>query len=96
MSETAKVMISLPKSFLVAIDKVAKEERRTRSELLREAARRYMEGRRPPPRPIDRPEVREAVAMMDRLAAQSRPIPGWDAAHVVRRDRNRDSRRARA
>jgi len=83
-------MISLPREFLVAIDRVAKEEHRSRSELLREAARQYIEAHRKPLRPIDRPEVREAIATMDRLAAETRSIPGWDAVTAIRRDRDRD------
>lgn len=91
MSDTAKVMISLPKDFLLAIDRLAREEHRTRSELLREAARRYMEARQQPRRPIDRPEVRQALAVMDRLASLDRPTAGWSAGKALRRDRERDT-----
>jgi hypothetical protein len=89
MADTAKVMISLPRDFLAAIDRLAEEEHRTRSELLREAARQYIAARHVR-RPIDRPEVRRAIATMDRLAAQTRPSAEWDAVTVVRRDRKRD------
>ena len=95
MAESAKIMISVPVDFLAAIDRVAKEEHRTRSELLREAARQYMEARRLALRPIDRPEVRAAIATMDKLAAETRPDPGWDSVKVIRRDRDRDRPRKR-
>ena len=38
----ARVLISMPERFLDEIDKVAGNENRTRSELIREALRRYM------------------------------------------------------
>ncbi|MEK7744056.1 MAG: ribbon-helix-helix domain-containing protein [Elusimicrobiota bacterium] len=43
---TATVNISFPKGLLKAIDEVAQEESRTRSDLLREATRRYIDQRR--------------------------------------------------
>ena len=39
----AKVMITIPDEFLKEIDAVAKAEHRTRSELFREAVRKYMQ-----------------------------------------------------
>jgi CopG family transcriptional regulator/antitoxin EndoAI len=41
-----KILVSLPKEFLEDVDRVAKEERRSRSELIREALRAYLEARR--------------------------------------------------
>ena len=38
----ARVLISMPESFLGEIDKVADTENRTRSELIREALRTYI------------------------------------------------------
>ncbi len=38
----ARVLISMPERFLDEIDKVAGDENRTRSELIREALRTYM------------------------------------------------------
>ncbi len=38
----ARVLISMPEEFLTKIDKVADEENRTRSELIREALRTYI------------------------------------------------------
>ena len=43
---TATVNISFPRDLLKAMDRVAKQESRSRSELLREAARLYVERRR--------------------------------------------------
>ena len=38
----ARVLISMPEEFLSRIDKLANEEQRTRSELVREALRSYI------------------------------------------------------
>ena len=43
---TSKVMVSFPDEFLSEIDRIAGEEHRSRSELLREAVRLYMSNRR--------------------------------------------------
>ena len=40
-----KVLVSLPQEFLEAIDRVAAEEHRSRSELIREALRAFLETR---------------------------------------------------
>ena len=39
---TARVLISMPEKFLFEIDKIANEENLSRSKLIREALRRYM------------------------------------------------------
>ena len=39
----ARVLISMPEEFLSRIDKLANEEQRTRSELVREALRSYIQ-----------------------------------------------------
>jgi metal-responsive CopG/Arc/MetJ family transcriptional regulator len=72
---TAKVMVSFPKEFLAQIDRIAEEEHRSRSELLREAMRLYIEVRRGRRRPGDDPRVQSAVATQDALA---RLAPGND------------------
>ena len=41
-----KVMVSFPSEFLAEVDRIAREEHRSRSELLREAMRLYIEMRR--------------------------------------------------
>lgn len=44
-NKAVKVLISLPEKFLEEIDQVAEKEQRSRSELIREALRRYFEAR---------------------------------------------------
>jgi CopG family transcriptional regulator/antitoxin EndoAI len=46
MRSTLTVTISLPPDLAEEVDRLASEERRTRSELLREAFRQYVERRR--------------------------------------------------
>ena len=46
MRKTLTVTISLPPDLAEEVDRLAAEERRTRSELLREAFRQYVERRR--------------------------------------------------
>ena len=74
---TAKVMVSFPKEFLAEVDRVAREEHRSRSELVREALRLYI-GQRQRTSPQDglaAPAVREApVATYGTLADQDREI----------------------
>jgi len=78
-----KVMVSFPREFLDEVDEVARQEHRSRSELLREAARLYIEIRRQR-RPGDDPRVRSAIAIQDALARLS-PGTGEDSAADVRR-----------
>ena len=74
----AKIMISLPPSLLEEIDRVAKAEQRTRSELLRDAVRLYLEARQARQRPGDNPSVQRAVAHQDALARRdSVPWTKW-------------------
>lgn len=42
----ARILISMPESFLDKIDKVAEDESRSRSELIREALRSYINKQR--------------------------------------------------
>ncbi|MBX2861411.1 MAG: ribbon-helix-helix protein, CopG family [Vampirovibrio sp.] len=42
MGKSSRVLISLPDKFLDEIDKVADDEQRSRSELIREALRQYI------------------------------------------------------
>jgi predicted nucleotidyltransferase len=83
---TAKVMVSFPEEFLAEVDRIAREEHRSRSELLREAMRLYMEVRRGEGRPGDDPRVRSAVANQDALAHLA-PGSGEDSTADVRRGR---------
>jgi predicted nucleotidyltransferase len=69
-----KVMVSFPEEFLAEIDRVAQEEHRSRSELVREALRLYINLRHPPEQAGARP-VREAPAgTYQALAEEDRQI----------------------
>jgi metal-responsive CopG/Arc/MetJ family transcriptional regulator len=83
-------MISIPEPFLEAVDRAAEEEHRSRSEFFREAARLYLRMRASRRRPMDDPRVQQAVALIDEIARQDKPVPGWDTAEVVRAERERD------
>jgi CopG family transcriptional regulator/antitoxin EndoAI len=80
----AKVMVSLPDEFLVEVDRVAQEEHRTRSELVREALRLYMAVRQQPRRPADDARVLRAVKTQDSLARLA-PGIGEDSTADIRR-----------
>jgi metal-responsive CopG/Arc/MetJ family transcriptional regulator len=79
-----KVMVSFPEEFLAQVDRIAKEEHRSRSELLREAMRLYIELRRGRRRPGDDPRVQSAVAVQNALARLA-PGVGEDSTADVRR-----------
>jgi len=83
---TTKVMVSFPDEFLAEVDRVAQEEHRSRSELLREALRLYMEVRQRGRWPADDPRVRSAVAAQDALSRLA-PGTGEDSTADVRRRR---------
>ncbi|MDO8736995.1 MAG: ribbon-helix-helix domain-containing protein [Thermoleophilia bacterium] len=86
--KSKKILFSLPGDLLAEIDIVAAEEHRSRSDLIREATRRYITDRPGRQRPIDDPGVREAIRSMDRIAKK---LHGdWDAAQAIRD--TRDSR----
>ena len=79
-----KVMVSFPREFLAEVDEMARLEHRSRSELLREAVRLYIEMRQRGMRPGDDPRVRSAVATQDFLARLA-PGTGEDSTVDVRR-----------
>ncbi|HEY74010.1 MAG: hypothetical protein DRJ03_11040 [Chloroflexi bacterium] len=87
---TVKVMISIPQPFLKKVDQAAQEDHRSRSEFFREAARLYLHVRASQRRPMDDPQVQEAVDLMDQLARQDRPMSGWNVVRAVRDERERD------
>lgn len=87
---SVKVMITVPEDFLRQIDQQAKDERRSRSEFLRQAARQYIEHSRRGKRPIDDPKVRAAFRSLDQLS--SKWSGKWESAAVVRDMRNRRPR----
>jgi len=80
-------MFSLPDSLLEQIDAVATEENRSRSELIREATRRYIAERPGGRRPIDNPEIRAAVESMDRIA--SKFSEGFNSTGMIREMRDK-------
>jgi len=77
-----KVMVSFPEEFLDQVDTVAREEHRSRSELLREALRLYMGTRQRRRRPGDGPRARAAVATQGTLA---RLVSGTGEDSIVNR-----------
>ena len=82
-----KVTVFFPQELVSEIDRIAREEHRSRSELLREAMRLYIEMRGSQRRPGDNPRVRSAVAVQDALARLA-PGSGEDSATDVRRWRD--------
>ena len=72
-----KVMVSFPEEFLDEVDRIAREEHRSRSELLREAMRVYMAVRLGGGRLGDEPRVRAAVTVQD-VVARRAPGSGAD------------------
>jgi CopG family transcriptional regulator/antitoxin EndoAI len=70
-----KVLFSLPQEFLEDIDHIAAEEHRSRSELIREALRSYLETRQI--RKLRLRQVAEHPALYDDFAAE---FKAWDAA----------------
>ncbi len=84
-----KVMVSFPEEFLEEVDRIAREEHRSRSELLREAMRLYIEMRHSRRRPGDNPRVRRAVSVQDALSRQASGA-GEDSTDDIRRWREAD------
>lgn len=78
-----KVMVSVPNEFLMEIDRVAQEEHRSRSELMREAMRLYLEVQNKRKRPGDDPMIRRAVAVQDAISRLS-PGSGEDSVDEIR------------
>jgi metal-responsive CopG/Arc/MetJ family transcriptional regulator len=81
---TVKIMVSFPDEFLTEVDRIAREEHRSRSELVREAIRLYIEMRERRRRPGDMPQVQRAIAIQDALS-RSAPGEGEDSTSEVRR-----------
>jgi metal-responsive CopG/Arc/MetJ family transcriptional regulator len=79
-----EVIVSFPDEFLAEVDRIADEEQRSRSELLREAVRLYIEVRGSRRRPGNDPCVQAAVATQDALACLT-PGTGEDSTAEVRR-----------
>lgn len=78
----AKVMISLPDEFLERVDRAARREHRSRSELIREALRRWLDEQTAP-----RPDAwREAISTFQEL--EDKWIGRWDSTDVIREFRD--------
>jgi len=76
----AKIMISLPAEFLKKVDRTAKAQGRSRSELIREALREMLTGRE-----SGRRSWKEALAPLKELEQQW--VGGWDATNIIRSHR---------
>jgi Arc/MetJ-type ribon-helix-helix transcriptional regulator len=73
----AKIMISLPQDFLKKVDRAAKAQGRSRSELIREALRNMLAGNRE-----GRRSWREALAPLKELEQQW--VGQWNSTDIVR------------
>lgn len=63
----ARVLISLPDDFLADVDAFAERERRSRSELIREALRAYMASAGGPPRAAGQADARKSLDDIQRM-----------------------------
>jgi hypothetical protein len=80
MATRKLITISLPPPLLRQAEAVAKEENRTKSELLREALRFYVEAR-----DLRRRAVRDRVgAVLDRVQARTHGVPAREIRKVIR------------
>ncbi len=76
-SEMAKVMISLPDEFLKKVDRTARAQGRSRSELIREALRGALAGKE-----TGRRSWKEALAPLQELEQQW--VGRWDSTDIIR------------
>lgn len=74
----AKVMISLPDEFLARVDEAARAEHRSRSELVREALRSWLDDRASVPRS----RWREALQVFEEL--EDKWLEEFDSTDVIR------------
>ena len=80
MATRKLITISLPPPLLKKAEKVAEEESRTKSELLREALRFYVETR-----DVRKQAARERLfAMIDEVQARNKGVPAREIRKVVR------------
>lgn len=79
MSARKLITISLPPRLLMAAERIGKRENRTRSELLREALRLYIETSE-----VRRTATREHLRqLVDQVQARTRGVPPRDIREVV-------------
>jgi metal-responsive CopG/Arc/MetJ family transcriptional regulator len=75
------ITISLPPPLLKQAEAVAKAEHRTKSELLREALRFYVETRA-----VRKETTRERIApLLARIDARTQKVPGADVRRAIRK-----------
>lgn len=85
----AKVMISLPDEFLKKVDRTARAQRRSRSELIREALRTMLTGKG-----SGRLSWKEALTPLKEL--EQHWVGQWDSTDIIRYYRDtRDGRKDR-
>jgi metal-responsive CopG/Arc/MetJ family transcriptional regulator len=70
-----KVLVSLPQEFLELVDKLAAEEHRSRSELIREALRAYLEAHQ-----VHKLRLRQVAEQSALYGDFSVDFNAWDAA----------------
>ncbi|MGH2521512.1 MAG: ribbon-helix-helix protein, CopG family [Anaerolineales bacterium] len=87
---TLEIAISLAEEEIAEIDQIAAAQQLTRAEFVRQAVRQAPQQRRRYTRPLDDPQVREAVAEMHAIAARD-TLTSWDSAAEVRRWRDRQN-----
>ncbi len=66
---STKILVSLPQEFLDEVDQMAAEEHRSRSELIREALRAYLEARQA--RKLQLKRMTEQPPLLENLPAES-------------------------
>lgn len=81
-----EITIPFAEEEIARIDELARAQKRTRAEFVREAVRQALQHRRMT-RPLDDPRVHEAVAAMRAIATRD-TLKDWDSTAEVRRWRD--------
>lgn len=82
----ARVNVIIPDRLLETLDKAASEDKLSRSGLIQEATRRYLEDRRLEQEALDRKrKMDRAASKMDRLAKK---FGKWNGVKIVRQFRD--------
>ena len=84
----AKIMVSIPEEMVADLDQAAKQEHRSRSEFVREAVRLSIRVSKSHSIPGQPPQVREAIAVQNALAAAD-TARDWDGTYEIRKWRDR-------
>lgn len=83
----ARVIVTVPDDFLAQVDETARNEHRSRSELIREALRQYVTPRQTDPKhERSALAVQEAVGIIEQLRTQAaeRARQSTDSVEVIR------------